>query len=92
MDFSFTVGTPDRHHVQFHYNQALGTIRIKVDDDLIVKDLRIAEASLTKEYKFSVGEAETHDVMVSITRRRIFGGVRKQMYRVFVDGHLTEEH
>lgn len=91
MDFDFDIGKLERHRVHFHFNQFIGTLRISVDDKIVVKDFRMFDPELTKRYEFVVGENEKHDVAIEKTRKRWNGGARKQAYRVFEDGQLLEE-
>ncbi len=92
MDFSFTVGTREKHQVHFHFNQAFGPLRIKVDDTVAVKEFRIFEKNFTRKWEIPVGSNDRHEVVIEKTRKRIFGGARRQSYRVLVDGELLEEH
>ncbi len=86
MDFSFAVGTRERHQVHFHFNQVWGNLRIDVDGRPVVKDFRMFSVRTRVTYEFLVGSAERHEVRIEKTRKRLLGGARKQTYRIFVDG------
>lgn len=92
IDFSFDIGRLERHRVHFRFDQFVGTLRISVDDEIVVKDFRMFDSALTKRYEFVVGENEKHDVVIEKIRKRFNGGIRKQSYRVFDDGQFLEEH
>jgi hypothetical protein len=40
----------------------------------------------------TVGDAEVHSVAIEKTKPRLYGGFRKQSFRVFVDDQLVGEH
>lgn len=92
IDFDFNVGTRERHNIHFHFNQFAGNLWIKIDDKDIIKDFRMYSMSLTKNYEFTVGTDERHDVLIAKTRKFFAAGYRKQTCQVFVDGELLEEH
>jgi hypothetical protein len=39
MKISFEVGTREKHRIDFSWNQLIGTLRIKVDGELIKEDI-----------------------------------------------------
>lgn len=92
MNFTFDVGSSEKHKVNFHLNQFIGNVRISVDNEVVVKDFRMFSTSLTKKYEFPVGGKERHDVAIEITRQLILGGARKQDYKVYIDGQFQEDH
>ena len=92
MDFTFSVGDSEKHRVDFHFNQFWGNLRIKIDNETVVKDFRTYEVSDSKKYEFPVGSRERHDVVVEITRKSFLGSARKQACKVYVDGRLQEQH
>jgi len=92
MNFSFEVGTHERHTVEFYFNSMRGDVSIKVDGDEVVRDFRMFSLSLTKEYGFNVGTHERHAVRIEKKRKLLLAGLRKQKYRVYVDDKLVSEY
>jgi hypothetical protein len=45
-----------------------------------------------KRYEFRVGQQESHEVAIEHERPWFFGGLRRNTYRVYVDGKLAQEH
>ena len=91
MKFAFSLG---KHHVDFSRNPILGSMAIKLDG----KNVTTSSATnlgthfnleLERRFKFPVGSSE---VTIEHKRSPFFGGLLPQIYRVFVDGELTEEH
>lgn len=92
MQFSFEVGEHEKHTVSLDYNQMIGLLSIKVDNREVVNELRMFSLSLVRKYEFEVGVAERHTVRIEKERKLFFAGLRKQKYRVYVDGRLVGEH
>jgi len=92
MQFSFTVGINEQHRVDFSFDQFIGNLEIKVDGETAVKDFRFASLKVTKRYDFVVGVNERHPVAIAKTRKLFFGGLRRQQYRVFIDGQLAQTY
>lgn len=92
MQFSFRVGTNEKHQVDFSFDQFMGNLEIRVDSQTIVKDFRMFSLSLTKRYQFTVGVQERHDVIIEKKRKLFLAGVRPQQYRIFIDGELVQTY
>jgi hypothetical protein len=92
MQFEFKVGTQEPHQVHFSFNQVNGDLKILVDGQPVVEDLRLLSISLMKRYEFNVGVQEPHTVRIEKQRKLLLAGFRKQNYRVFVDGKLIQSY
>lgn len=92
MQFEFNVGTQEPHKVQFSFDQFRGDLKILVDGNPAVQDLRMFSLSLVKRYEFNVGTHEPHKVTIEKERKLLLAGLRKQKYRVFVDGKLIQSY
>ena len=92
MQFSFIVGTSERHQVDFSFDQMTGNLEIRVDGQTVVKDFRLFSLSLTKRYEFTVGNQERHQVVIEKKRKLFLAGLRPQQYRIFIDGALAQTH
>lgn len=92
MYFSFEVGIQEKHFVVVDYNQMVGLMSILVDNRQVVSELRMFSLSLVKSYDFIVGVNERHAVRVEKERKLFMAGLRKQKYRVYIDGQLVQQH
>jgi hypothetical protein len=92
MQFSFEVGEHEKHLVSLDFNQMIGNLRIYVDNQAVVNELRLFSLSLTKTYEFFVGTNERHAVKIEKRRKLFLAGLRPQKYSVYVDGRLIREY
>jgi Fas apoptotic inhibitory molecule (FAIM1) len=92
MQFEFKVGAQEPHQVQFSFDPFSGDLKILVDGQPVVRDLRMLSVSLVKRYEFNVGTQEPHQVTIEKQRKLLLAGFRKQKYRVFVDGKLIQSY
>jgi hypothetical protein len=92
MKFSFLVGIQEQHQIDFFFDQVIGNLEIRVDDEPLVKDFRLLSLRLTKRYEFTVGIAEQHLIAIEKKRKLFLAGLRPQQYRVFIDGQLVQTH
>jgi hypothetical protein len=92
MQFSFMVGVNEKHRVDFSFDQFIGNLEIRIDEQQAVKDFRMFSVSLTKRYEFTVGEQEKHDIVIEKKRKLFLAGLRPQQYRIFIDGQLVQTH
>jgi hypothetical protein len=92
MQFSFEVGFNEKHIVSLDYNQMVGLLSISVDNREVINELRMFSLSLVKTYDFFVGINERHAVRIEKERKLFLAGLRKQKYRVYIDGHFIREY
>jgi hypothetical protein len=92
LEFKFAVGQREPHIVHFSFDQAWGFLTISVDDKPVIKDWRLISFSLSKRYRFTVGETEKHDVVIIKERKLVAAAVRSQICRVFIDGAPAGEY
>ena len=67
-------------------DEAFGKIRVEVDGESVARHWRVFSLHRTRRYEFSVGQDETHDIVMELTRKSVVGGFRSQTCQVFVDG------
>ncbi|HEY8814155.1 MAG TPA: hypothetical protein VIP57_03520 [Candidatus Dormibacteraeota bacterium] len=92
LEFTFSVGQSEPHVVHFSFDQAWGFLIISVDGKPVIKDWRLISFSLSKQYRFTVGEKERHDVVIIKERKLVAAAVRSQVCRVFIDGTFAGEY
>jgi hypothetical protein len=94
IDFEFEVGDAEKHRVGFHWGQLFGRVRITVDQVEVVAENKAVglRSKRVRPFEFSVGQTETHAILIEKTRKRVLGGARQQTCRAFVDGELVGEY
>lgn len=92
MQFSFEVGSDEKHVVTLDYNQMVGLMSISVDGREVIREERMFSLSLVRKFEFDVGASERHRVRIEKERKLFLAGVRNQKYRVYVDGQLIREY
>ena len=80
------MGDSEKHRVEFSFNQILGSLRISVDGEFIVREFSMFSLSTVRRFEFKVGVAEPHDVVIEKSRKRVLGGLLPQKCTVIVDG------
>lgn len=88
---AFEVGEGEKHAVVFEFNKFWGSLRIAVDGEMLVRELRIFSASPRASWEFSVGTFEPHLVRIEKRRALVLAGARPQPVRAYVDGVLAAE-
>jgi hypothetical protein len=91
MELSFDVGSAEKHRVVFRFSKFWGTVDLDVDDEPVVRDMRIFSVSHTQKYLVSVGMTERHEVRIEKDRSAVFAGARRQPVRAYVDDILVAE-
>jgi len=86
MKFSLEIGTVEKHTIQYEFNQLLGTLTIKVNNQPIKKHRRLFDEPLKELHVFMVGVQETLAVKIEKERKLLFG----QRNRVFVNDRLIK--
>ena len=92
VDFSFDVGLAERHHLSFHWRQAWAEASIEVDGLQVLKQKHPFGIRSVRRYQVSVGDSEHHSIVIEKRKPLAWGGIRKQSFRVLVDGKLVAEH
>ena len=97
MRFTLDVGNQEKNHIEFYRNPCSGRMRIKVNDRLVAQKSpwhfsTHVNFEWVKHYEFTVGEKERHQVVIEHERPFLLGGLRRQKYRVYLDGQLAQEH
>jgi hypothetical protein len=73
MKFKIEVGEVEKHLVEFHHNQLIGSLQIKVDQQTIYRNTRMLNEPTEEVYKFVVGQMERTEVRIEKIRKQLFG-------------------
>ena len=74
------------HEVVYTWDQFTGRLRITVDGRGLVSKIRMFSVRPTADSKFTVGEAEQHEVRITKERPVVLAAFRPQPITAYVDG------
>jgi hypothetical protein len=92
VEFEFDVGSSEKHHVSFAWGQAWGEASVNVDGREVLREKHPFGIKKIRRYEVPVGDSEVHSVVIEKQKPVLAGGVRKQTFRVLVDGDLLGEY
>jgi hypothetical protein len=92
VDFTLPVGQSERHEVGFTWRQGWAEAVMTVDGAEVLRERHPWGMRTVRRYQVSVGTSERHTVTVEKRKPWAWGGVRKNSFRVFVDGQVAGEH
>ena len=98
MEFLFEVGETEKTRVGFSRNPVTGRVTLTVNGESLTLASPWNPAThfswaLTQAYQLTVvGNQEKHEIVIVNERPRLLAGLRRQRYRVLVDGSPVAEH
>lgn len=84
MKFSLEVGEIERTQIEYAFNQLLGQLCIRVNQQAVKNHVRLFDEPLTETHTLEVGKSERISVRIEKERKLLFG----QRCRVFVNNRL----
>src|SRR5438105_3543254 len=95
MRFEIDLGQHEKSHIEFYRNPLTGRMQVTVNDRPVAKKspwnfFTHFNFEWVKRYEFAAGEKEQCQVVIEHERPSLFGGGRRQKYRVYVDGKLVQ--
>lgn len=85
MKFSIEVGEHERHRIEYHFNQLLGRLIIRVNGQPVKESLRLFNEPVVEVHVFTVGDTEPAQVRIEKERGQLFG----QKSRLYVNNRLV---
>ena len=85
MKFKIEVGEVEKHWVEFHHNQLLGSLTIKVDAKPVHQVTRLINEPVREVYRIIVGHREQSEVRIEKLRKQLLG----YRNRVYVGNRLV---
>jgi hypothetical protein len=97
MRFALDIGDREHHHIELNRSPWFGAVLITVNGQPVAGKspwgvFTHFNYRFVDRYEFTVGEHEKHQVAMVHERPLLWGGLRRQQYRVYVDGELAAEH
>ena len=86
MKFVIEIGDTEKHRLEYHFNQLLGSLIIKVNEKPIKKSLRMVNEPVLEVHAFVVGEREKTDVRIEKERKPLIGCKN----RLYVNNRLVK--
>lgn len=88
MKFDIEIGDTEKHRLEYHFNQLLGSLVIKVNEKPIKKSVRLINEPVLEVHAFVVGDREKSSVRIEKERMPLLGGrnriyVNDRLVRVF---------
>jgi len=84
MKFCLEVGEVERNLIEYAFNQLLGQLCIRVNQQEVRNSVRLFDEPLTETHTLQVGKAERLTVRIEKERKLLFG----QRCRVFLNNRL----
>ena len=79
MKFAIEIGDTEKHRLEYHFNQLLGSLVIKVNERPIKKAVRLINEPILEIHDFVVGDQEKSSVRIEKERMPLVG-CRNRLY------------
>ena len=86
MKFAIQIGETEMHRLEYDFNQLLGSLVIKLNDQPLKKSLRLINEPTIEVHAFVIGEFEKSAVRIEKERKPLLG----QRNRVYVNNRLVK--
>lgn len=86
MKFILEIGNSEKHVVNYEFNQLLGRLVIRVNQQEIKRKIRLFSEPIQEAHFFVIGQKETFTIRIEKERKHLFG----QINRVFVNNRLVK--
>ena len=86
MKFTIEVGEKEKHRIEYEFNQLLGTVVIKVNNEEIKRERRLFNEPLLEVHVIVVGQNEKSTVRIEKERKPLLGSRN----RLFVNNRLLK--
>lgn len=86
MKFAIEIGDTEKHRLEYHFNQLLGSLVIKVNERPVKKAVRLINEPLLEVHDFVVGDQEKSSVRIEKERMPLVGCRN----RLFVNNRLVK--
>jgi len=86
LKFAVEIGEKERNHLEYHFNQLLGRLLIKVNNRTIKKALRLLNEPVLEVHVVVVGKNEKSTVRIEKERKPLLG----HRNRLYVNNRLVK--
>ena len=86
MKFAIEIGDTEKHRLEYNFNQLMGSLVIKVNDQPVKKSLRLINEPVLEVHAFVVGNHEKSAVRIEKERKQLLGCKN----RLYVNNRLVK--
>ena len=86
MKFAIEIGETEKHRLEYHFNQLLGTLVIKINERPVKKSMRLMNEPVLEVHAFVVGKHEQSQIRIEKERKQLLG----HKNRLYVNNRLVK--
>ena len=86
MKFTIEIGENEKHRLEYHFNQLLGSLVIKLNGKPLKRSVRLINEPVLEVHAFVVGKFEESTVRIEKERKPLLG----HRNRIYVNNRLTK--
>jgi hypothetical protein len=86
MKITLEIGEHEKSRVEYRYNQLLGHLVIKVNDQTVTTYTRLLNEPVLEVHVINIGTNERHEIRIEKERKQLSG----HRSRLFVDNRLRD--
>ncbi len=86
MRFTIEIGESEKHRLEYDFNQLLGSLLIKINENPVKQSLRLVNEPVYEVYVFVVGKYEKATVRIEKERKPLLG----HKNRLYVNDRLLK--
>ncbi len=86
MKFAIEFGETEKHRLEYHFNQLLGSLVIKINEKPVKQAVRWINEPVLEVHVFEVGDQERSTVRIEKERKQLLG----HRNRLFVNNRLVK--
>jgi hypothetical protein len=86
MKITLEIGEKEKSRIEYQYNQLLGRLVIKVNDQTVAHSIRLLNEPVLEIHVLTVGQHERHQIRIEKERKPLLG----HRSRLFVNNRLCE--
>ena len=86
MKLTLEVGEHEKSRIEYEYNQLLGRLVIKINDQTVAHSVRLLNEPVLEVHVLNVGVQERHVIRIEKERKQLLG----HRGRLFVDNRLYD--
>jgi hypothetical protein len=84
--FAIEIGEAEKHKLEYQFNQLLGTLLIKINDQPVKRSVRLVNEPILEIHVLVVGKSEQSTVRIEKERKQLFG----HRNRLYVNNRLVK--
>jgi hypothetical protein len=86
MKFAIEIGENEKHRLEYQFNQLLGRLTIKINDETVRQSVRLVNEPVLEVHVFEIGERERYTIRIEKERKPLLGSRN----RLYLDNRLVK--